>query len=167
VSDSSVETRRRYLNAADQKSKFEFWISSSRQKLAWRTYATESEGVAALLRRRTKGSTMQLSSRKIGWLPVLLPAIFALSLAGSPAKADRATTIAHSALRGQIASDAHDRYGIRFTTTSVQRYTRYGQEIVGRGSFYRHGKSMQWFKYHVFVNPRDGSVSDIGYKIHK
>ncbi|MCW3053428.1 MAG: hypothetical protein JWN14_2598 [Chthonomonadales bacterium] len=110
---------------------------------------------------------MQLSSRKIGWLPVLLPVMIALTLPGSPAKADRATDIGHSALRGRIAADAHDRYGIRFTTTKVQRYTRYGREIVGRGSFYRHGKSMQWFKYHVFVNPRDGHVSDIGYQIHK
>jgi hypothetical protein len=110
---------------------------------------------------------MQLSSRKIGWLPVLLPVIFALSLPGSPAKADRATTIAHSVLHDRIAADAHDRYGIRFTTTRVQRSTRYGREIVGRGSFYRHGKTMQWFNYHVFVNPRNGHFSDVGYKIHK
>jgi hypothetical protein len=109
---------------------------------------------------------MQVSSRKIGWLPVLLPAIFALNLPGSPAKAESAATLGHRVLRDRIAADAHDRYGIRFTTTKVQRYTPYGREIVGRGSFYRHGKSMQWFKYHVFVNPRDGSVSDIGYKLH-
>ena len=110
---------------------------------------------------------MQLSSKKIGWLPVMLPVLFAFNLPGSSAKADSAATIGHRALRGRIASDAHDRYGIRFTTTSVQRYTRYGSEIVGRGSFYRHRKSMQWFKYHVFVNSREGRVSDIGYKIHK
>lgn len=104
---------------------------------------------------------------KIGWLPVLLPVVFAVTLSGSPAKADRATEIAHGVLRDRIAADAHDRYGIRFTTTSVQRNTRYGREIVGRGSFYRHGKTMQWFKYHVFVNPRTGKFSDVGYKIHK
>lgn len=110
---------------------------------------------------------MQVSAKKLGWLPVVLPVIFAATLPGSPVKADNATTIAHSALHDRIASDAHDRYGIKFTTTKVQRYTKYGREIVGRGSFYRHGKTMQYFKYHAFVNPRTGHVSDVGYQIHK
>ena len=109
---------------------------------------------------------MQVSVKKIGWLPVLLPAIFAFSLPGSPAKADSAANIGHRVLRERIIGDAHDRYSVRFTATRVQRITRYGRELVGRGSFNRHGKSTQWFNYHVFVNPRDGSVSDIGYKLH-
>lgn len=108
---------------------------------------------------------MQISVMKIRWLPVLLPTIFALSLPGSPARADSAATIGHRVLRERIAGDAHDRYGIRFTATRVQRRTRYGRELVGQGIFNRHGKSTQRFKYHVWVNPRDGSVSDIGYKL--
>lgn len=108
---------------------------------------------------------MQISFKKIGWLPVLVPVIFALSLPGSPAQAESAATIGHRVLRERIVRDAHDRYDVRFTTTRVQRNTRYGRELVGQGLFYRHGKSSQRFKYHVFVNPRDGSVSDIGYKV--
>ncbi len=108
---------------------------------------------------------MQISVKKIAWLTVLLPTIFALILTGAPAKADSAVTIGHRVLRERIVRDAHDRYAIRFTSTRVQRATRYGRELVGQGSFNRHGKSTQWFKYHVFVNPRDGSVSDIGYKL--
>ena len=108
---------------------------------------------------------MQISVKKIGWLPVLLLAIFALSLSGSPVSAESAATIGHRVLRERIVRDAHDRYDIRFTTTRVQRRTRYGRELVGQGLFNRHGKSSQRFKYHVFVNPRDGSVSDIGYKV--
>ena len=103
---------------------------------------------------------------KLGWLPVLLPAIFAASLSGSPAKADSAENIGHRVLRDRILGDAHDRYGVRFTATRTQRRTAYGREIIGMGSFYRHHKSMQWFKYHVFVYPRDGSVSDLSYKVH-
>ena len=109
---------------------------------------------------------MQISFQKRGRLSVLAMTLVALCLPGSPVRADRAADIGHRVLRERIAHDAHDRYGIRFTESRVQRRTAYGREIVGRGSFYRHHKSMQWFKYHVFVNSRNGSVSDIGYKLH-
>lgn len=108
---------------------------------------------------------MQVSVKKSGWLSVVVPAIFALSVPCSPVRAESAANIGHRVIRERILADAHDRYGVRFETTRVQRVTPYGREIVGRGSFNRHGKSTQWFTYHVFANSRDGSVSDIGYNL--
>lgn len=108
---------------------------------------------------------MQVSVKKIGWLPVVLPAIFALGLPGAPAKADSVANIGHRVVRERILGDAHDRYDVRFATTRVERISPSRRAVLGRGSFNRHGKSTQHFTYHVTVDRRDGSVYDIGYNL--
>jgi len=127
-----------------------------------------------------KGKTMKLNY-KLGWLPVVLPVLFASTLTGAQAQwrerdepresrpgpmVREAADIAHRAMRDKILHEAHDRFDVRFDTTDVTSLGRRGErEVTGRGIFRRRGKEPQRFTYHITVNPREGVAFRAGYDI--
>lgn len=113
-------------------------------------------------------------NHKIGWLPVVLPAIFAFTLTGAQAQrreprpgpiVQEAADIAHQAMRDKILHEAHDRFDVRFELTDVTPIGPGGREVTGRGFFRRRGKSPQAFFYHITVKPREGVAFHAGYDI--
>jgi hypothetical protein len=112
---------------------------------------------------------MQLYN-KIGSLAVVLPAIFALGLTGSPVQAQRSSLdatadLGHQAMRDKILHEAHDRFDVQFLTTDITPLGPRGREVTGRGIFHRHGKEPQRFFYHITVKPREGIAFHAGYDI--
>ncbi len=115
---------------------------------------------------------------KIAWLPAVLPALFAFTLTGSSAQAQRmyrhqevrevvpaSVEIAHQAMRDKILHEAHDRFEVRFLTTEITPLGAGEREVIGRGVFRRHGKNSQEFTYHIIVKPREGIAFHAGYDI--
>jgi hypothetical protein len=114
-------------------------------------------------------------NHKIGSLAVVLPAIFALSLTGSPVQAQRSipersgldatADLGHQAMRDKILHEAHDRFDVQFLTTDITPLGPRGREVTGRGIFHRRGKEPQRFFYHITVKPREGIAFHAGYDI--
>lgn len=112
---------------------------------------------------------MQLYN-KIGALTVVLPAVFALGLTGSPVQAQRSSldataALAHQAMADKILHEAHDRFDVRFLTTDITPLGPRGREVTGRGIFRRRGKEPQRFFYHILVKLREGIAYRAGYDI--
>lgn len=108
---------------------------------------------------------MHVSVKRVGLLPVVLPAVCALFLSGSPAQAQDPKEMSHKLVREKILHDAIDRYDVKFMTTNTQHLGPRWLRISGRGSFRRRGKPSQQFMYHVKISPRSGATTDLGYNI--
>lgn len=120
-------------------------------------------------------------NHKLGWLPVVLPVLFACTLTGAQAQrreryepresrpgpaVREAADIAHRAMRDKILHEAHDRFDVRFDTTDVTSFgPGEGREVTGRGIFRRRGKESQYFVYHITVRSREGVAYHAGYDI--
>ena len=108
---------------------------------------------------------MHVAMKKIGWLPAVLPVIFACSLFGSPAHAEDARVFGHKLIREKILHDGHGRYDVKFTTTNLMHNGKRWLRMSGMGTFRKRDKKLQTFTYHGLIDPGSHISTNVGYQV--